>query len=75
MAKRNPAMFFTVTWLPYVVASVAISGWLLRIDIEAMLFALAAATSLAGLLTLVHEVEYPAIVANETEPLAQPATA
>lgn len=60
MTKRNPALFFMATWLPYVTASIALSGWLTGIDLEAVLFGLAAATSLSGLLTLVHEVEFPA---------------
>jgi hypothetical protein len=73
MAKRNPAGFFMATWVPYLVASITLSGWVGVIDFEAALFALAAATSLSGLLTLVHEVQLPTLVTREE--LAQPAIA
>ncbi|MBM3269499.1 MAG: hypothetical protein FJZ01_17820 [Candidatus Sericytochromatia bacterium] len=75
MAKRNPATFFMLTWLPYLVASVGLTGWVGFIDMEAVLFAFAAATSLAGLLTLVHEVDYPALATRDAEALVRPATA
>ncbi len=65
MTKRNPALFFVATCAPYVVGSLAMSTWLAGIDVEAVLFAMAAATSLSGLLTLVHEVEFPAPATNE----------
>lgn len=72
MTKRNPALFFMATWIPYVTASLAVTGWIGALDLEAVLFGLAAATSLSGLLTLVHEVEFPAAA---TDSVAAPAAA
>jgi len=63
MQKRKPALFFVATVVPYVAGSLVMSGWLAGVDLGAVVFALGAAASLSGLLTLVHEVEYAATAA------------
>jgi hypothetical protein len=75
MTARNPAVFFMATWVPYLTASIAVTGWIGFIDLESVLFGLAAATSLAGLLTLVHEVELLPIAPPEAETAVSAAAA